>query len=126
MLGREIRDNVNATVFNHRIALSRYETGISTGPARILMQSDSKIAELHRLVQVHKNHFIKQQIDQLNHTEGKVKLLDPVNVLKRGFSITRLNGKALNGNAKPAAGDELETETLSGKIFSTVFNKELS
>ncbi len=126
MLGREIRDNVNATVFNHRIALSRYETGISTGPARILMQSDAKIAEIQRMVQVHKNHFIKQQIDQLNHTEGKVKLLDPVNVLKRGFSITRLNGKALKGNAKPAAGDELETETLSGKIFSTVFNKELS
>ncbi|KAF0201106.1 MAG: exodeoxyribonuclease VII large subunit [Bacteroidetes bacterium] len=115
-----IRDSVNAAVFNHRIALSRYETTTQSGPGRIIAQFANILKEKEKLLMFHNGHLFKKHSTSIDHIENKVRLLDPVNVLKRGFSITRFNGKALVPGINPAAGDKLETETLTGKIHSIV------
>ncbi len=59
----------------------------------------------------------------ITHISEKITLLDPVNTLKRGYSITRINGKALTETSGIAAGMKLETELAKGKIISTVEKK---
>lgn len=50
-----------------------------------------------------------------------LQLIDPTNVLKRGFSITRFKGKSIHpGEALPLAGEEIETILYQGIIKSTV------
>lgn len=56
----------------------------------------------------------------LAHLERAAAALDPVNVLKRGFSITRRNGKALQSAADVRDGDILHTELYEGTIESEV------
>ncbi len=63
---------------------------------------------------------LKRETEILTMTEEKVQLLHPGNILKRGFSITRLNGKALTGNGTLKPGDVLDTQLYHGKVTSIV------
>jgi exodeoxyribonuclease VII large subunit len=46
--------------------------------------------------------------------------MSPQNVLKRGYSITLLNGKAVKSFENVKANDPLETIVFDGKIHSIV------
>ena len=50
----------------------------------------------------------------------KVQLLDPANALKRGYSITTLNGKPVTDAAQLSKGDVTETRFAKGSARSTV------
>jgi exodeoxyribonuclease VII large subunit len=58
----------------------------------------------------------------LVNIDKTINALDPVNVLKRGYSITLFNGKALINSQEVKKGDQIETLVSSGKISSTVSN----
>ena len=51
-----------------------------------------------------------------------IKYVDPKNVLERGYSITRLNGKAVRKAAVLQAGEIVETELAHGKIQCQILN----
>ncbi len=60
----------------------------------------------------------------LDHLEEKRRLLDPTNVLKRGYSITMKNGKAVTSAEALHKGEEITTILAKGEIRSTVNPKE--
>ena len=60
---------------------------------------------------------------RLDLAETTMRLADPRKVLERGYSITRLNGKALKEIGELQPGDLLETEVAQGKIKSKVVNQ---
>jgi exodeoxyribonuclease VII large subunit len=49
-----------------------------------------------------------------------VKILDPINTLKRGYSITSVNGKALRDTSSLKSGDSVKTRLADGEIISVV------
>lgn len=53
-----------------------------------------------------------------------VKYVDPCNVLKRGYSITRVNGKAVKDIAELSSGDCLETQLTGGYVKSVVIRTD--
>ena len=61
----------------------------------------------------------RHQIQSIVHLEKLIEAYNPSKILSKGYSITRVNGQILNnGNIKP--GDEIETETHTIKLTSTV------
>lgn len=66
------------------------------------------------------NHDIKIHWQKTHHQEEKIKILNPIEVLKKGFSITRINGKAITNTKNFKIGDLIETETAKGKIESKI------
>ncbi len=54
--------------------------------------------------------------------EEKVRSLDPALMLRRGYSITLHNGKAVKDATTLSPGDELETRLFEGTIHSTVID----
>jgi len=54
----------------------------------------------------------------VNGLENSVRLLDPRNVLKRGFSITLVKGKAVTDESEVNSGEEITTLLYSGTIKS--------
>jgi exodeoxyribonuclease VII large subunit len=54
----------------------------------------------------------------VNGLENSVRLLDPRNVLKRGFSITLVNGKAVTDESEVNSGEEITTLLYNGTIKS--------
>lgn len=64
--------------------------------------------------------FIRQEKTSLENVVKTVSNMHPQNVLKRGYSITRLNGKALSAAAQVSASDIVETTLADGTIISQV------
>jgi exodeoxyribonuclease VII large subunit len=64
--------------------------------------------------------FLEKQAQKVQQLEEKVHFLDPIHVLKRGYSITRINGKAIDENVLIPVDAELETQTVQGTISSKV------
>ena len=56
----------------------------------------------------------------LELAETKMKYVDPKNILEKGFSITRVNGKAVRETDRVKKGDVLETELFKGVIRSEI------
>ena len=87
------------------IVKTRQEAKIDTLIQRIPMLLERRLlAENHRL--------------QL--MEEKLKALDPQLLLKRGYSITLHNGRAVKDATALKAGDEIETRLANGAIHSVV------
>jgi exodeoxyribonuclease VII large subunit len=63
---------------------------------------------------------IKDAHTNLKYIDAKLRLLDPVNTLKRGFSITTVNGKTLRNADEATSGAELETRLWKGSVKSIV------
>lgn len=78
-----------------------------------LLQLTEKLPELTQ-------RMINQLQNQLQNYEDKLRLLHPDNILKRGFSITRLNGKAVMNAHDLKPGDELCTKVFQGDVTSVV------
>jgi exodeoxyribonuclease VII large subunit len=57
---------------------------------------------------------------EILHLEANVQLTDPVNVLKRGYSITMKDGKAITSREQVAPGDEIETRLYEGEVKSVI------
>ena len=64
--------------------------------------------------------MLRTEKEFLDQTAGRIQLLSPENVLKRGYSITRRNGKAISNPADLKPGDVIETEYLIGRSTATV------
>jgi exodeoxyribonuclease VII large subunit len=64
--------------------------------------------------------FLEKETQKLYLLEEKVQFLDPIHVLKRGYSITRINGKAIDEHAIILVDAEIETQTIQGTISAKV------
>lgn len=66
------------------------------------------------------NHILTWQKGQLNAYKALLDTLSPEATLKRGFSITRLNGKAVTSAQALLKGDRITTTLLDGSINSQI------
>ncbi len=88
--------------------------------SQALSGSRNKIAMgRQKLISALKSYADKKD-SRLEKIEQAVRLLDPVNVLKRGYSITYLKGKSLRDMEAVEKGDVLTTKLNKGLITSRV------
>jgi exodeoxyribonuclease VII large subunit len=66
------------------------------------------------------NILFRHQENRMTHCGQAIRLLDPANVLKRGYSITYLNEKAVKDGADLREGDIIRTRIYKGSIKSKV------
>lgn len=63
---------------------------------------------------------LKDSQTNLRFIADKLRILDPANTLKRGFSITTVNGETITNSDELQSGTELETRLWKGTVKSTV------
>lgn len=101
-------------------ALTGHTDAIRKGALSRVREADMKTEQRSQELSA----AVRRQSDHarlsLSHLERAVSALDPANVLKRGFSITRRDGKALQNAADVRDGDILYTELYEGTIESEV------
>jgi len=64
--------------------------------------------------------FLLKQQNILQQSQTKIELLHPENILKRGYSITMKNGKAIRSADEVSEGEIMTTKLFSGEIKSVV------
>lgn len=62
--------------------------------------------------------FVRQQHGDIINVDKTISNMDPANVLKRGYTITRVNGKAIMRHDEVRPGDVIQTIMHDGMIYS--------
>jgi len=86
---------------------------------QVLQRSTFQLDQMSHLISHKPTGILNQHLLSLSHREKLIDAYNPKNLLTKGYSITRINGKILK-NQKIKSGDELETQTLTKTISSTV------
>jgi exodeoxyribonuclease VII large subunit len=76
----------------------------------------------HELVSRSKSYIDKIR-DRTDSLENKLMILDPVNVLKRGYTITTMNSRIINSVVRVSENDLIDTRFSDGSIKSKVMKK---
>lgn len=82
--------------------------------------NNSKLDEIQTKLKRRSKRMIEKQEEQIKLFERTTKLVDPQNVLNRGYSITLLDGKAIKDTTKINDGTQIETILKDGRMISTV------
>jgi len=64
--------------------------------------------------------ILNRKKDYLTLMETRTELVNPENILRRGYSITLMEGKAVSGIEDIQPGDTLETRLHDGEVRSKV------
>jgi|688.fasta_scaffold62314_4 exodeoxyribonuclease VII large subunit len=86
----------------------------------MLLINKNLLNENKKLFIYQSNFIFKNHNTELENIEKNINNMNPENVLKRGYSITYLNGKAISSIDNLTKGDILQTVLNEGKITSTV------
>lgn len=101
-------------------SLTQFSQSISWNSKAVLAAQDNRLTALADHLQLFSRQLLKDKATALTSIERLLQLADPQQLLKRGFSITKINGKAVTQETDAHAGDEIETVLFQGTLRSTV------
>ncbi len=112
--------SARTNIQNKYFVLNNNSNAIKHFPDKIIKFNSlvliDKINEMRNIIPV----LFNKKYLKIEHINDKCRLLDPVNVLKRGYSITYYNGKALKKSDIVKNGDEIKTVLMEGEIMSVI------
>ncbi len=102
----------------NQLQILRHEmTGTS---ANQLIRANGQLPVLRNRLQQSVQQFTKHEHMNVEMLEKSITLLDPVNVLKRGYSITFMGGKLIQSIRQLSKDDLIETKLSDGSVISKV------
>ncbi len=104
--------------------LNAAKTVLHKGPKRILYQESEMLSGKSRWFFAGVWRLTSAESSKIKLLENQLRLLNPVNTLKRGYSITYHEGKPVRKASALKEGDTLDTHLYQGKIISIVKSKE--
>jgi len=100
--------------------LKAYEGRLKGALQVVIKDKKQRLKELIQMVMIYPKHMLSMESMTVEQLETKINLLDPVNVLNRGYSITYVNGKAIKTTATVNKSDIINTRLYDGIITSIV------
>lgn len=85
-----------------------------------LEKNEHRLLQLHQGLQIHSKNIIEREKAELNTIATSIRLLSPENILKKGYSINRIDGKIVQDPSKIKIGHQLETQVYGGRIYSRI------
>ena len=105
--------------------LLKWSSELTSLSSSVLEGNTKDLVEFKHSVSKYVHQKIEKELDTTNKDARFIKLADPKNMLERGFTISRMNGKVLTSKEELANGLLIETEWKEGKFLSRIeLNKE--
>ena len=87
------------------------------------LRKNSEINRFKDLVVSRSEKMIFREQERIHYNENTARLVDPVNVLKRGYSITLKEGKIVKSVNQLNINEEIETRVADGNVKSRIIKK---
>lgn len=114
----------NRTLDRNKTALEQVTRSLSSESLELFRSQKEEIKEIENDLFLNAKNQLKESVQKLHFSEEKLRLLSPENILKRGYSITRQEGKAIRDPREVDPNKELETQLYKGKILSRIEEKK--
>lgn len=105
---------------NEKTKLLELDAQRKIAAPKVLGQYQNRLNQLSQMIVMHSKELFLMQRMALDNITEKMALLHPDNILKRGFSVTRFNGKAVTSADKLPSGAEIVTKLYEGEVTSVV------
>lgn len=89
-----------------------------------VLAEQSETNRLQREMGIHVRHLLERKHQLMDEYERDVMHFHPRNILRRGFSITRIDGRAVRNTDELKSGDKVRTELHKGYVTSIVESTE--
>ncbi len=118
--GQTLKHQVKFFVRQESHLIHTLKSELQRSMALLIQQNTNTISQLSSNLQQNAVSFIKDQNRSLYNSSKQVSLLDPQNILNRGFTITLYEGKTVKSFSELKAGDTITTVLAEGKIVSNI------
>lgn len=88
--------NVRQLLNRQDMALNKRLEKLQISRHRTFRKVEAKLDDYNRSIKKFPSIFLKKQIEKLRFLEKEIEVLNPENVLQRGYSITTIHGKNIN------------------------------
>ncbi len=95
-------------------------SGMQRETYKLVAANRQQTRQLIQRIRTGSERTLKDRRGQIQHLQQQVSSLDPVNILKRGYSITRVDGVLLQSVQQVNDGDLITTILSDGTVSSTV------
>lgn len=105
---------------DQRYKLNSVTQRLAFVPSRMASTMNNKLLILEGDIKGFARQFIQKEDSILNKMEQAVRLLNPATIMKRGYSITRFEGRVLKDVKRLRKGAVLDTRLCNGSITSVI------
>ena len=109
---------------NNKADLTRMAHSLFTSSKELFRVQQDELKHQERSLLNNSQNTLKEAAQKIAFSEDKLRILSPENILKRGYSITRQNGKAIRDPEEVNPEVILETDIFGGKIYSQIEKTE--
>lgn len=117
---RRIALSVKGRLERERLRLARLSEGLNTRFALTKEQREGRLRLLGERIKAAMATRLERSAHRLDLLSQRIEAQDPALLLRRGYSITTVGGKAVRDAAALRPGDVVETRLEKGKVKSTV------
>jgi exodeoxyribonuclease VII large subunit len=114
----DIENHTRFMLANQTLELERLETALRFAARERRQLAERALDLLQERIPALARQTLREHEQTLDKWSAVCESLRPENVLKRGFSITRKNGKAIGSAHETQSGDLIETELSDGVVRS--------
>ncbi len=104
--------------------LNRYEKQLIWVVHDIILKERAELEQLKQWTKQSAGRYLSKMGEKMTGHENLARLLNPENVLKRGYTITYKKGKIVKQAAVLQPGDEIETRFADGTVKSKITKTE--
>ena len=119
-VAHRFQNTTSRFVNTHRSLVDSYMNNVRHTIEKRMVRKQTELDGLRKLLVIRKNRFLLKKHHQLEMMENSNEHLNPSGILKRGYSITLLQGKALKNVSNLKIGDQISTRLNNGNIESKV------
>jgi exodeoxyribonuclease VII large subunit len=139
---RRIHPATSTLIGTTRQSINRAALSLSSATGNLIRKTGTDIAIMHSSVRAGSNRLlehtrgdlttrlnrlesaarstVRRVSEETERSERLISMADPVNILKKGFSMTRRDGKTIRSTKELHPGDVIVTQFCDGKISSEV------
>lgn len=100
--------------------LSGLVSAISWNCKTLLLQEKTALSSANIALRRYSKLLIKNNYQELQHIERIINLANPIHLLKKGFSIVRINGQVVHQLNQVKLGDSINIQVVDGVVLSQV------
>ena len=120
MLANKIPLLFSTVKAREEVRLHRLSAALGNSSVQRLEQAKSGVEVMSKQLTLYTLAMMQNEQKRMELMESKLQNAHPDRILRLGFSITRVGGKALKSVDEVKDGDEIETTLASGTIKSTI------
>ncbi len=106
--------------------LTEIKAYLSRESLLFLQDNKNTIQTIQKDIILHCKYFFKNVKNATNNYKSNINLLDPIQTLQRGFSITKIKGRTIKSIKGVRKGQNMLTTVLDGDIKSNIINTKPS